>query len=308
MPPPAPSSVRVDGPWAHRDVHANGIRLHVAETGEGPLVLLLHGFSGFWWTWRHQLTALGDAGFRAVAVDLRGYGDSDKPPRGYDGWTLAGDVAGLVKSLGEPRAHLVGHGWGGLLAWTVAALHPRVVHSVSALSAPHPLALRGQIRRTALRRPPRNQARALGHLFHAQLPMLPERQLTRDNAAVVEARLRSWSGQSWRELGDAAERYRAALLVPGTAHSALEYYRWALRSQLRSEGRRFSEALARKVDVPVLQLYGADDPCMLPRTREASAPWIGGVNEKHELARVGHFPQEEAPAATNALITAFIKG
>ncbi|WP_018683898.1 alpha/beta fold hydrolase [Actinokineospora enzanensis] len=298
----------MDGPWAHRDVHANGIRLHVAETGEGPLVLLLHGFTGFWWTWRHQLVALGDAGFRAVAVDLRGYGDSDKPPRGYDAWTLSGDIAGLVKSLGETRAHLVGHDWGGLLAWSVAALHPRVVHSVAAVSAPHPLALRGQIRRTALRRKPRNQARAMAHLFRAQPPLLPERTLTRDRAAVVEARLRSWSGKYWSELGEAAERYRTAMLVPGVAHSALEYHRWAVRSQVRGEGRRFTEALTRKIEVPVLQLYGADDPCVLPRTREASTPWLGGPAEKHELSQVGHFPHEESPGTANALLTAFIKG
>ncbi|MBM7771385.1 pimeloyl-ACP methyl ester carboxylesterase [Actinokineospora baliensis] len=305
---PDPSSVRIDGPWAHRDVYANGIRLHVAETGEGPLVLLLHGFGGFWWSWRHQLTALGDAGFRAVAVDLRGYGDSDKPPRGYDAWTLAGDVAGLVKSLGEPKAHLVGHDWGGLLAWTVAALHPRVVQSLATFSAPHPLALRGQIRRTALRRSPRNQARALRHLFTAQLPMLPERRLTNDGAALIEDRLRSWSGKYWAELPEAAQRYRTAMLVPGTAHSSLEYLRWAVRSQVRGEGRRFTEALGRKIEAPVLQLYGADDPCVLPRTRGTSAPWIGGATEAHELPMVGHFPHEEAPEATNALLTAFVKG
>ncbi|SDD85000.1 alpha/beta fold hydrolase [Actinokineospora iranica] len=308
---PDPSSVRIDGPWAHRDVYANGIRLHVAETGEGPLVLLLHGFAEFWWTWRHQLTALGDAGFRAVAVDLRGYGDSDKPPRGYDGWTLAGDIAGLVKSLGESKAHLVGHGWGGLLGWTVAAMHPRVVRSVSALSAPHPLALRGQIRRTALRSRPHNQARALGHLFRAQVPMAPERWLTRDGGATVETLLRGWSGEQWprsREFAEAAERYRDAVLVQGTAHCSLEYYRWAMRSQLRGEGRRFSEALARTVDVPVLQVYGAADPCVLARTRDASGPWIGGRTEKHELAGIGHFPHEEAPTATSELLTGFVKG
>jgi len=109
---PDASSVRLPGPWQHRDVSANGIRLHVAETGDAgaPLVVLLHGFPEFWWTWRRQLPALAEAGFRAVAVDLRGYGDSDKPPRGYDLWTLAGDVAGLIRALGEPTARIVGHG------------------------------------------------------------------------------------------------------------------------------------------------------------------------------------------------------
>ncbi|OLF15834.1 alpha/beta fold hydrolase [Actinophytocola xanthii] len=308
-PTPEPSTVRIDGPWQHRDVHANGIRLHVAEAGEGPLVLLLHGFGEFWWTWRHQLTALAGAGFRAVAVDLRGYGDSDKPPRGYDAWTLAGDVGGLVKALGEPRAHLVGHGWGGMLAWTVAAIHPRLVSSVGSVSAAHPLALRREIRRTALRRKANNQARALGHVFRAQLPLAPERWLTRDGAATVEALLRSWSAPEWTVqpgFDDVVARYRSAMLVRGVAHSALEYYRWALRAQLRGEGRRFAEAMQRKITVPVLQLAGAADPCILPGTVRASAAWAHGEVLTRMLDGVGHFPHQEAPAAANRALASFL--
>src|SRR5581483_9402777 len=101
--PDAPDSsiALVDGPWTHRVVPANGITLHVAEAGSGPLVLLLHGFPQFWYAWHRQLLDLADAGFRAVAVDLRGFGASDKPPRGYDVPNLAADIAQLVTSLGE---------------------------------------------------------------------------------------------------------------------------------------------------------------------------------------------------------------
>jgi pimeloyl-ACP methyl ester carboxylesterase len=168
---PDASSVRLPGPWQHRDVSANGIRLHVAESGGpgAPLVVLLHGFPEFWWTWRRQLPALADAGFRAVAVDLRGYGDSDKPPRGYDLWTLAGDVAGLIRALGEPTARVVGHGWGGMIGWTVTALHPRLVAALAVLGAPHPLAVRRGVVRD-----PRGQGRALlgggGGVLRAQVP------------------------------------------------------------------------------------------------------------------------------------------
>jgi pimeloyl-ACP methyl ester carboxylesterase len=306
---PDPSTVRLDGPWVHRDVHANGIRLHVAEAGEGPLVLLLHGFTGFWWTWRHQLGALADAGYRTVAVDLRGYGDSDKPPRGYDAWTLAGDVGGLVKALGEPRAHLVGHAWGGMLAWTVAALHPRLVRSVSTIASAHPMALRRQIFRTALRRKATNQARALGHVFRAQVPIAPERWLTRDDAATVEALMRRRSGPQWTRTADFAEavtRHRSAMMVRGVAHSALEYYRWAGRSQLRSEGRRYTEAMQREITVPVLQLTGTLDPGVLPATIRASGKWAKGPLWIRTLDGVGHFPQQEAPAVTNGVLTEFL--
>jgi pimeloyl-ACP methyl ester carboxylesterase len=302
--PPDPSVVRVSGPWTHRDVSANGIRLHVAELGEGPLVLLLHGFPEFWWSWRHQLTALAEAGYRAVAVDLRGYGDSDKPPRGYDGWTLAGDVAGLVKALGERRAHLVGHAWGGLLAWTVGAMHPRVVRSVSALSAPHPLALR-----RAIRKHPRQQGRASGHVFRFQTPVYPERWLTADGAQSVARLLHAWSGPKWTvapEFDEVVRRNRQAMLVPGVAHSALEYYRWGVRSQLRGDGRRFAEAIDRRLEVPVLQLHGAIDPIMLESTAHASALWLGPRSKYRSLPEVGHFPNQEAPHTTSRLLTEFL--
>lgn len=288
---------------------ANGIRLHVAELGSGPAVLLLHGFGEFWWSWHHQLRTLSAAGFRVIAADLRGYGDSDKPPRGYDGWTLAGDVAGLVRALGERRAHLVGHAWGGLLAWSVAALHPRVVASVSVLGGAHPLALRAAIRQSWWRR--RGQASAMRHLLRFQVPMLPERKLTADEAAEVENLLRAWSGNGWREQPDfeeTARRFRDAMLVPGVAHSALEYYRWAFRSQFRGDGRRFAEAVSARVTMPVLQVHGDNDPCVLPDTARDSAPWRGPASRLERLPGVGHFPHLEAPERTTKLLTEFLHG
>ena len=140
-----PTSVLVPGPWTHRDVSTNGTRLHIAEIGSGPLVLLVHGFPEFWWSWRHQLTALADAGYHAVACDLRGYGASDKPPRGYDIFTLAADLAGLVRALGERQAIVVGQDCGGFLAWSMAALHPRTVSRLVVSGSAHPLRMRRAI-------------------------------------------------------------------------------------------------------------------------------------------------------------------
>jgi pimeloyl-ACP methyl ester carboxylesterase len=295
---PDPSSVRLPGPWTHRGVSANGIRLHVAECdGGGPLVVLAHGFPQFWWAWRHQLTGLAAGGFRVAALDLRGYGDSDKPPRGYDLWTLAGDVAGLVRALGEPRAHLVGHGWGGLIGWTVAALHPRVVASLAVLGAPHPLA----VRRAALRGRPRATVR---HALRAQVPRLPERALVADGG--TERLLRAWSGPHWPDFADAAAQYTAAARIPGVAHCSAEYYRWAARSQLRIEGRRFAAAVARPVEVPVLAVHGALDPCVLEPTVGASREWVRGPFRLEVLPGAGHFPHEECAAETTALISDFV--
>ncbi|MFE6612657.1 alpha/beta fold hydrolase [Amycolatopsis sp. NPDC057786] len=299
---PDPSIVRIDGPWTHRDVSANGIRLHVAELGDGPVVLLLHGFAEFWWAWHHQLTALADAGFRAVAVDLRGYGDSDKPPRGYDAWTLAGDVGGLIKSLGARKAHLVGHAWGGMLAWTVGALHPRLVSSVSVLGGAHPLALRGAVRRPG-------QLRASGHLFRFQLPMAPEKWLVKDDALAVEELFRAWSGPQWTDTADFTETvrtFRQAMLVQGVPHSALEYYRWAFRAQFRGEGRRFSEALQGRFAPRVLQLHGEEDRCVLPDTAAASRRWAPDARLER-WPGIGHFPHLEAPERTSAALLDFFR-
>ncbi len=166
--PSIEATILLDGPWTHRVVRANGIAFHVAEVGSGPLVLLLHGFPQFWWTWRQQLTDLADAGFRAVAVDLRGFGASDKPPRGYDAPNLAADMAALVGALGEADAMIVGNDLGGLLAWTIAAQQPKVARRIAVLGAAHPLRLR-----RAVATEPRGQLRASGYAFSFQTPRWP---------------------------------------------------------------------------------------------------------------------------------------
>ncbi|RWR30222.1 alpha/beta hydrolase, partial [Mycobacterium tuberculosis] len=304
MPPPDPSVTRIDGPWRHLQVHANGIRFHVVEaapeavepgvTSDRPLVILLHGFGSFWWSWRHQLTGLRDA--RVVAVDLRGYGGSDKPPRGYDGWTLAGDTAGLVRALGHTSATLVGHADGGLVCWATSVLHPRAVNAIAVISSPHPVALRA----SALRR--RDQGRALlPWMLGYQVPMWPERKLTRDDAAELERVVRSRAGDAWQQTPDFAEtmrHLRRAIQIPGAAHSALEYQRWAVRSQLRGEGRRFMASMRRPVNVPVLHLRGDEDPYVLPdpvyRTQRY-APHGRYVS----ITGAGHFAHEEQPDAVN---------
>ena len=188
------------------------MRLHVAEAGEGPLVLLLHGFPQFWWTWRHQLAGLADAGFRAVAPDLRGYGASDKPPRGYDLPTLAADVAALVRALGEQDAVVVGHDWGGLLGWTTAALHPRTRAAAGrAVDGAPAAAARGDDR-------PRGSGGPRRYALRFQLPRLPERRLTRADDDPVADLMQRWSGPAWVQTADFAEA--VAALPVGRAHPA----------------------------------------------------------------------------------------
>lgn len=318
MPPPDPSITRIDGPWRHWDIHANGIRFHVVEaTTVGkdtanaadapptsrPLVMLLHGFGSFWWTWRHQLRGLSDDA-RVVAVDLRGYGGSDKPPRGYDGWTLAGDTAGLIRALGHSSATLVGHADGGLVCWATALLHPRLVRDIAVVSSPHPAALRHSALTHA------DQGRALlPWLLRYQVPFWPERSLTRRGGAELERLVRSRAGASWQASQDFAEtigHLRTAVQIPSAAHCALEYQRWAVRSQLRAEGRRFMKALdLRTLNIPLLHIRGANDPYVLAdpvnKTRQY-APHGQYVS----VPGAGHFAHEEAPEVVNEHLLRFL--
>ena len=123
----------------HRTIEANGINLHVAEAGSGPMVLLLHGFPECWYSWRHQLTALADAGYHVVAPDQRGYGTSDAPTaiEDYDILHLTGDAVGLVDAMGAETATVVGHDWGAVVAWQAALLHPERFSAVIAMSVPY---------------------------------------------------------------------------------------------------------------------------------------------------------------------------
>ena len=286
------SSVLVDGPWTHRFIHANGSRFHVAEVGTGPLVLFLHGFPEYWWGWHHQLTALADAGHRAVAVDLRGYGASDKPPRGYDAPNLAADMAQLVTALGESDAMVVGTDFGGLLAWTTAAFHHRSVRRLVVLSAPHPLRVRA-----ALLTDVRGQLTAALPALKFQIPRY-EHALTRNDAAAVGDYLRRWGGPTWLDSAGYAEYERAcrtAMQIPQAAFCALEAYRWAFRSVLRLHGHRFRRQLRLPIVAPTLQLHGSVDGATLPATAAGSGRYVSEPYEWRMLDGVGHFLHQEAP-------------
>ncbi len=288
------SSVLIDGPWEHRFVAANGARFHVAEQGEGPLVLLLHGFPQFWWAWRNQMGALADAGYRAAALDLRGYGASDKPPRGYDTPTSAADVASVIRSLGEASAVVVGHGWGGWIAWSMPVLQPAVTRAIASLSMPHPLVLRRASLRSA------GQLRANGYLGGLQRPFVPERQMTTDGG-YVQRLLREWASPTgiWPSVEE-ARRYADAMALPFVAHSAAEYYRWVVRSQVRPDGWRFAARMKRPVEVPAMHLHGTHDGAVIAETAGGSSQFVAARYDQQLIEGAGHFLPEEAPDQVNA--------
>jgi pimeloyl-ACP methyl ester carboxylesterase len=304
--------VEIPGPWQHRHVAANGARFHVAEAAapDGapsgrPLVLLLHGFPEFWWTWRAQLPVLAEHGYRAVAMDLRGYGGSDKPPRGYDPVTLAADVTGVVKALGERRAVVVGQGWGGYVGWTAAALHPRVVMGLCVVAAPHPLVMLSTLVRGL--RSTRTSG-PLAHVLAMQAPFVPERRLSRPSSGYVASHLRSWSSPASTFPDEqAAARYHDALSLWPAAHCALEYHRWLVRSRVRADGRRFDALMQPPVTVPVCAVHGADDPVAPVRQSLRSRDHVDAPFESHVVRGAGHFPHEEQPEDFNRVLLPWLE-
>lgn len=286
-------AINAPGPWTHRDVAANGARFHVVEMGEGPAVLLLHGFPTFWWTWREQITALANAGYRAIAMDLRGYGGSDHPPHGYDPTTLAADAASVIRSLGETDAVVIGHGWGGFIAWAMAVLEPESVRGIVPVSMPHPRAMRSNLRRGG-------QWATLGYIAGFQLPFVPENSLRRHEAHRVEELMRRWSDDTaW--LDAQGHLYRSAFMRWPTAHTAVEYHRWAVRSFWRTDGLRFMSAMATPVQADVLHVHGTLDPMVLMATNAGSGDLVAGSYTFAPM-QTGHFPHEESSTAFSQLI------
>jgi pimeloyl-ACP methyl ester carboxylesterase len=276
-------------------LNANGIGFHALADGpdDGPLVLCLHGFPELGRSWRHQLAALGGAGYRAVAPDLRGYGETEL--RGpFDVPTLVEDVAGLVAALGRERTTLVGHDWGGAIAWSVAARRPAIVDRLVVLNCPPPQEL---VR--AIARSPAQLRRSWYFLFF-QLPWLPERRMAANGAEVVARALigGSYRREAWRR--EDIEKYRVAFARPGRAKAAIDWYRAAFRRSLRPRRGR-GKAL---VTAPTLVLWGIEDRFLgreladPERLRRALAD--GNVPTVILIEDAGHFVQNEAPERVNA--------
>lgn len=224
-------------------------------------------------------------------MDLRGYAGSDHTPHGYDPTTLANDVAGVIRSLGEESAMIIGHGWGGLIAWTMPVLTPDVVAGIVPVSMPHPRRLRRALLSDGLQR---------GRSMYAigfQWPFLPERALMARDCARVAELITEWSATAGFPDADTARIYRSAFALWPTAHCAVEYHRWAFRSFLRTDGLRYARRMACAITVPVLQIHGAEDTSVLPRVAEGSEEWATGDYALALVPGTGHFPHEEDPNA-----------
>ncbi len=271
----------------------DGIRLHYVETGSGPLVVLLHGFPEFWYSWRHQLEPLAAAGYRVVAPDMRGYNLSSRPPdwHAYDGHSLAGDIAGLIRALGEQSAFVVGHDWGAAVAYSVAMYHPQAVRRLAILNVPHPVRMLEGFR--TLR-----QLRKSWYMFFFQIPRLPEHLIARDDFSFAKRSLRADSKRAFTD--EDLERYVKAWSQPGALTGMINYYRAALRRSPRS-----AQAQLKRIDAQTLVIWGMLDRHLGSELAEPPREWVPNARVER-IADATHWVQHDAPERVNELLLAFL--
>jgi pimeloyl-ACP methyl ester carboxylesterase len=299
--------------WRHATARVNGVDIHYVTvdpdpaavdhpTGDAPLVVLLHGFPEFWYSWRDQLDPLADAGFRVVAPDMRGFNRSTQPA-GVDSYApgeLVADVRGLVEHLGYARAHVVGHDWGGIVAWETAIREPDLVGKLAVLNAPHPEAYRQTVRRSP------GQALRSWYVLFFQLPWLPEEVLDFGDYRLVEATLSDTARPDAFTDADVA-RYKDAMDRSGSLSGPVNYYRAIARE---TAGRRLRALLGGStrdatVRVPTMVVWGEGDRALSTDLLDGLDGWVPDLRIER-IPGASHWVQADEPDRVTELLLDFL--
>jgi pimeloyl-ACP methyl ester carboxylesterase len=279
---------------SHHRIQGDGVTLHVARSGQGPCVLLLHGFPEDWRSWKHQMPALASSGFSVLAPDLRGYNESDRPlHRGaYHMRHLVADVTAIVAASGCGRAHIVGHDWGAVVAWTFAGVHPELVNRLVILNGPHL-----EIYARLVRRPSKQALRAWYTVLF-RIPWLAERLLSANGFALVRdlfGRRPALPAFSDAEI----DGYVEALSRPGALTAALRWY----RDNAAADAVRLARDARSRA--PTLVIWGERDTALgleLLDGLDRVAPDL----RIHRIPRASHWVQNEAPDEVNRVMIEFL--
>jgi pimeloyl-ACP methyl ester carboxylesterase len=277
----AVSAADIDARVKHGYADSNGVRIHYATLGSGPLVVMIHGFPDYWYTWRAQMEGLADR-FQVVAIDQRGYNLSDKPAgvENYDIRLLVGDVIAVIKHLGKPKAIIVGHDWGGMVAWTLAINNPEFVERLIILNLPHP----------------RGLSRELAHNPEQQKNSAYARQFQTEGAekALTAEGLAGW-------VKDPAAKAKYVEAFKRSDFTAmLNYYKRNYPREPYVE----DPSPVKKVQCPVLMIHGLKDTALLAPALNNTWEWIDKDLTITTVPTAGHFVQADEPA----FVTKAIRG
>lgn len=292
----------------HAYAAVNGIRLHYAECGEGDdLIILLHGFPEFWYSWRHQLTFLGKR-FHVVAPDMRGYNLSDKPHRiaDYTIDVLVEDVVGLMDHFGVERATVVGHDWGAGVAWALAQKHPERLAKLAVLQVPPAVAWRANLTLRQLLRS--------WYMFFFQLPRIPEALIRHKDFGGLNRVFKEKVARAGSFTDQEIEAYKVALRQPGALTAAINYYRANVLRVMKSKRSGISGPAKEgppkhhgRIRVPTLFIFGEQDHAILPSTVRGVGNYIDAPYREVRIANSGHWVQNEAVDEVNSALKDFLE-
>jgi len=296
------SLTNIDPSIRHGYAQIGDVRLHYAERGAGErLVILLHGFPECWYSWRHQLAALGEH-YRVVAPDMRGYNLSDKPPRveDYRMEALVGDVLGLIRHCGAREAAIIGHDWGAAVAWEVAEKYPEYVSKLAALQVPPPAAWAANLTVRQLLRS--------WYMFFFQLPRVPEWWISRNDFGGLDDMFKRTARRGTFTETDIAV-LKEAMRQPGALTASINYYRANVKALLkRRSGENSSSTGGGRVRVPTLFIYGERDFAIVPDTVRGVNRYVDAPYREVRLAHSNHWVQQESPSEVNAALLSFLEG
>jgi pimeloyl-ACP methyl ester carboxylesterase len=270
--------------------------MHVVTAGRGPLVVLLHGFPEFWYSWRYQIPALAEH-FRVVAPDQRGYNLTEKPRTGYNIRTLTTDIAELIRYLGYERAHVVGHDWGGSVAWWLAIARSDLVERLVILNAPHPAAFVH-----ALRSNPRQLLRSW-YMFFFQVPKLPELAFRLGNYRAIEESFRRDTTRPEAFTDAVIARYKRAVARPGALTAMINWYRAAIRPRMF----RVLQGRDLTVRVPTLVIWGEQDRYLGKELNADLHRWVPDLTLRY-IPDASHWVQQDRPEEVNRYLVEFLVG
>ncbi len=283
--------------WRHRTVESNGIRLHLVEEGDGFPVVFCHGFPELWYSWRHQIPALAAAGLRPIALDLRGYGDTDKPEaiQQYDIQHLVDDLIGVLDALNLEKAVLVGHDWGSIVVWSAAVMHPERVERVVSLNVPY----RGR----SVAFPPTNVLERMGNRFaYVLFFQEPGRAEARFSSDLTAALHRFYDGGAANPAFLSQEEFQVYLdaFRKGGMSGPLNFYR-----NIDRNWETTSDLADRAVECPCLVVLADKDPVLRPEFAEGMERWLPRLR-KEIISDCGHWTQQEKPEEVNRLLLDFL--
>jgi pimeloyl-ACP methyl ester carboxylesterase len=284
----------------HTRIAANGLDFEVATCGDGPrFALCLHGFPECNYSWRHQMPLLARMGYTVWAPNLRGYAGTSRPGRvrDYRMRHLVDDVAGLIDAAGVDETLLIGHDWGGAVAWIFALAEIRPLERFIAMNLPHPLLFRRGLRTW-------RQLRRSWYIFFFQIPWLPEAFLGANGARRVSGMIRGTAKHKDKFPGEVLEVYRRNAARPGALTAMLAYYRAFIRYGV-DEG--IARAAFRKLETPTLMIWGEEDTALGKELTFGTDDLVSDLTLRY-LPGVSHWVQQEAPETVNAMIEAWLDG